>query len=76
MIHKLAQRIKAALRRRTALLHDRAELSEAGSGNDVPMSLRLAADTGHDIDFQPQRLGLTDRDAEPRVETEPGIKSP
>lgn len=27
----------------------------------VPMSVLLAADSGQDIDFEPERLGLTDR---------------
>lgn len=27
----------------------------------VPMSALLAADSGHDIDFEPERLGLTAR---------------
>lgn len=31
------------------------------SGEDVPMSILLAADTGHDIDFEPERLGLSAR---------------
>lgn len=39
----------------------RAILTAGLSGEDVPMSVLLAADTGHDIDFEPERLGLTAR---------------
>jgi hypothetical protein len=34
------------------------------SGEDVPMSVLLAADTGDDIDFEPERLPLTARTPE------------
>lgn len=31
---------------------------------ETPMSVLLAADTGHDIAFEPERLGLTARASE------------
>jgi predicted RNase H-like HicB family nuclease len=36
-------------------------LSGSPAGEDVPMSVLFAADTGHDVDFEPERLGLTAR---------------
>lgn len=30
-------------------------------GEEVPMPVLLAADSGHDIDFEPERLGLIAR---------------
>nr|WP_306172944.1 hypothetical protein [Mycolicibacterium hippocampi] len=37
-------------------------ISKAGlAGDDVPMSVMLAADAGHDIDFEPEPLGLAAR---------------
>lgn len=70
LIRNLPEGTKAALRARAARHHQSAEaearaiLAAGLSGEDVPMSVLLAADTGHDIDFEPERLGLTARTAE------------
>lgn len=70
LIRNLPEGTKAALRARAARHHHsveaeaRAILSAGLSGEDVPMSVLLAADTGHSIDFKPERLGLTARTAE------------
>lgn len=70
LIRNLPEGTKAALRARAARHHQSAEaearaiLAAGLSGEDVPMSALLAADTGHDIDFEPERLGLTARTAE------------
>ncbi len=70
MIRNLPEGTKAALRVRAARHHHsveaeaRAILTAGLSGEDVPMSVLLAADTGHDVDFDPQRLGLTARTPE------------
>ena len=70
MIRNLPEGTKAALRARAARHHHsveaeaRAILTAGLSGEDVPMSVLLAADTGHDIDFDPERLGLTARTPE------------
>ncbi|MBN9636646.1 MAG: antitoxin [Actinobacteria bacterium] len=65
MIRNLPEGTKAALRVRAARHHHsveaeaRAILTAGLSGENVPMSVLLAADTGHDIDLEPERLGLT-----------------
>ncbi|MFY2859520.1 FitA-like ribbon-helix-helix domain-containing protein [Mycobacterium sp. THU-M104] len=65
MIRNLPEGTKAALRVRAARHHDsveaeaRAILTAGLPGDDVPMSVLLAAGTGDDIDFEPERLGLT-----------------
>lgn len=70
LIRNLPDGTKAALRVRAARHHHsveaeaRAILSAGLSGEDVPMSVLLAADTGHDIDFEPERLGPTARTAD------------
>lgn len=70
LIRNLPEGTKAALRARAARHHHsveaeaRAILSAGLSGEDVPMSVLLAADTGQDIEFEPERLGLTARTAE------------
>ncbi|WP_096867711.1 FitA-like ribbon-helix-helix domain-containing protein [Mycolicibacter icosiumassiliensis] len=70
MIRNLPDGTKAALRVRAARHHHsveaeaRAILSAGLSGEDVPMSVLLAADTGHDIDFEPEHLGPTARTAD------------
>lgn len=70
MIRNLPDGTKAALQARAARHHHsveaeaRAILAAGLAGEDVPMSVLLAADTGHDIDFEPERLGLTARTAE------------
>lgn len=70
MIRNLPEGTKAALRVRAARHHHsveaeaRAILTAGLSVEDVPMSALLAADTGHDIDFDPERLGLTARTPE------------
>lgn len=67
VIRNLPEGTKAALRVRAAHHHHsveaeaRAILTAGLSGDDVPMSALLAADTGEDIDFAPDRLGLTAR---------------
>lgn len=64
MIRNLPEGTKAALRVRAARHHHSVEdeacaiLTAGLSGEDVPMSVLLAADSGQDIDFEPQRLGL------------------
>lgn len=70
VIRNLPEGTKAALRVRAARHHHsveaeaRAILAAGLAGEDVPMSVLLAADTGHDIDFEPERLGLTARTPE------------
>ncbi len=70
LIRNLPEGTKAALRARAARHHHsleaeaRAILTSGLAGEDVPMSVLLAADTGHDIDFEPQRLGLRARTAD------------
>lgn len=55
---KAALRARAARHRRSVEAEVRAILADALSGEDVPMSVRLGADSGHDIEFEPERLGL------------------
>lgn len=50
--------MSAVTRRRRAAIDP---LSGSLVGEDVPMSVLLAADTGHDVDFEPERLGSTAR---------------
>lgn len=63
MIRNLPEGTKAALRVRAARHHHsveaeaRAILTAGLLGEEVPM----AADSGHDIDFEPERLGLIAR---------------
>ncbi len=70
MIRNLPEGTKAALRARAARHHHSAEaearaiLTAGLADENVPMSVLLAADTGEDIDFEPQRLGLTARTPE------------
>lgn len=70
VIRNLPEGTKAALRVRAARHHDsveaeaRAILTAGLSGDDVPMSVLLAAGTGDDIDFEPERLGLIARTPE------------
>lgn len=70
MIRNLPEGTKAALRVRAARHHHsveaeaRAILTAGLSGEDVPMSVLLAADSGQDIDFEPERLGTRVRTAE------------
>ncbi|MCX2930815.1 antitoxin [Mycobacterium sp. CVI_P3] len=61
---KAALRVRAARHQHSVEAEARAILTAGLSGEDVPMSVLLAADTGHDIDFDPQRLGLTARTPE------------
>ena len=68
MIRNLPEGTKAALRVRAARHHHsveaeaRAILTAGLSGEDVPMSVLLTADSGQDVnDFEPERLGLTAR---------------
>ena len=70
MIRNLPEGTKAALKARATRHHHsveaeaRAILTAGLVGDEVPMSALLAADTGHDIDFAPEPLGLTARNAE------------
>jgi antitoxin FitA len=70
LIRNLPEGTKAALRVRAARHHHsveaeaRAILTAGLLGEDVPISVLLAADTGQDIDFEPERLGLTARTPE------------
>lgn len=67
LIRNLPEGTKAALRARAARHHHsveaeaRAILTAGLSGEDIPMSVLLAADTGQEIDFEPERLSLTAR---------------
>lgn len=70
MIRNLPEGTKAALRVRAARHHHsveaeaRAILTAGLSDEAVPMSVLLAAESGQDIDFAPERLGLTARTAD------------
>lgn len=65
VIRELPEGTEAALRVRAARHHHSVEaetganLAAGLSGEDVPMSVLLAADTGQGIEFDPGRLGLT-----------------
>lgn len=67
VIRNLPEGTKAALRVRAARHHHsleaeaRAILTAGLLGEEVPMPVLLAADSGHDIDFEPERLGLIAR---------------
>lgn len=67
VIRNLPEGTKAALRARAARHHhsveaEACEILTAGvAGEDVYMSALLAADSGQEIDFEPERLGLTAR---------------
>ncbi|WP_459544393.1 FitA-like ribbon-helix-helix domain-containing protein [Mycobacterium tuberculosis] len=70
MIRNLPEGTKAALRVRgvRAARHHHSVEAEARAiltagllGEEVPMPVLLAADSGHDIDFEPERLGLIAR---------------
>lgn len=66
MIRNLPEGTKAALRRAARHHHSveaeaRAILTAGLLGEEVPMPVLLAADSGHDIDFEPERLGLIAR---------------
>ena len=70
LIRNLPEGTKAALRVRAARHHHSVEaearviLTAGLLGEDVPISVLLTADTGQDIDFEPERLGLTARTPE------------
>lgn len=70
VIRNLPEGTKAALRERANRHHHSAEaearaiLTAVLAGEDVPMSVLLAADSGHDIDFEPERLGTSARTPE------------
>ncbi|MFV8169718.1 hypothetical protein [Mycobacterium sp. DBP42] len=51
----MIRNLPAALHHRSVEAEARAILTAGLSGEDVPMSVLLAADTGHDIDFDPER---------------------
>ncbi len=61
---KAALRVLAARHQHSVEAEARAILTAGLSAEDVPMSVLLAADSGHDIDFEPERLGLTARTPE------------
>lgn len=48
-----ALQVRAARHHRSVEAEARAILTAGLSGDEVPMSVLLAADTGHDIDFEP-----------------------
>lgn len=50
-----ALRVRAARHHRSVEAEACAILTAGLSGDEVPMSVRLAADTGHGIDFDPER---------------------
>lgn len=60
-----ALRVRAARHHHSAEDEARAILTAGLSGEDVPMSVLLAIDSGQDIDFEPERLGLTARTPDP-----------
>lgn len=70
VIRNLPEGTKAALRVRAARHHHsveaeaRAILTAGLSGEEVSMSVLLAADTGQEVDFEPERLGLRARTPE------------
>lgn len=70
VIRNLPEGTKAALRLRASRHHHsveaeaRAILTAGLAGEDVPMSVLLAADSGHDIDFEPEPLGMRARTPE------------
>ncbi len=64
---KAALRARAARHRRSVEAEARAILADALSGEDVPMSVLLGADSGHDIEFEPERLGLVPTTPAPRT---------
>ena len=61
---KAALRVRAARHQHSVEAEARAILTAGLSGDNVPMSVLLAADSGQDIDFEPERLGLTARTPE------------
>lgn len=73
VIRNLPEGIKAALRARAARHRHsveaevRAILADALPGEDVPMSVLLGADSGNDIEFEPERLGLVPTTRAPRT---------
>lgn len=70
VIRNLPEGTKAALRVRANRHHHSAEaearaiLTAVLAGEDVPMSALLASESGHDIDFEPERLGIRARTAQ------------
>lgn len=61
-----ALRARAASHRRSVDAEVRAILAEALSGEDAPMSVLLGADSGHDVEFEPERLGFVPTTPAPR----------
>lgn len=61
---KAALRIRAQRHNHSAEAEARAILTTALADEDVPMSTLLAAESGHDVDFEPERLGTRARTAE------------
>ena len=59
-----ALRVRAARHHRSADAEARAILTAELSGQDVPISVLLAADSGHDIDFEPERRPGSRRQAD------------
>ena len=58
---KAALRARAARHRHSVEAEARTILTAGLAGENIPRSVLLAADSGHDIDFDPERLGLTAR---------------
>lgn len=58
---KAALRVPAARHHHSVEAEARAILTAGLLGEEVPMPVLLAADSGHDIDFEPERLGLIAR---------------
>jgi len=56
---RAALRVRAARHNSSVEAEARAILTAGLSGEVVPMSVLLAADGGQDVDFEPERLGLT-----------------
>lgn len=73
MIRNLPEGTEAALRARAARHRHSVEaevsaiLADALSGEGVPMSVHLGADSGHDIEFEPERLGFVPTTPAPRT---------
>lgn len=61
-----ALRARAARHRRSIEAEVRAILADGLSGEDAPMSVLLGADSGHNLEFEPERLGFEPTTPAPR----------
>ncbi len=59
-----ALRVRAARHHHSVEAEARAILTAGLAAEDVPMSVLLAADSGQDVEFEPESLGLTARTPE------------